>query len=175
MQDESDSVPLMRWQPESPVCEECGFDWQLAGQDAIDLVIRSPEAATAAIARNPDPAQRSGETWSVSMYLWHLVDVLRIGTERLLTLTHDPGRGITCWDENSLAEVRRYERLSPVVGLIVLWSAAQAWATAAAAAPADVQVRHPEFGTLGALEIIRRNAHEVHHHLLDITRAGAPR
>jgi hypothetical protein len=36
---------------------------------------------------------------------------------------------------------------------------------------ADVQVRHPEFGILGALEIIRRNAHEVHHHLADIERA----
>ena len=42
------------------------------------------------------------------MYVWHLVDVLRIGTERLLTLTYDPGRGIACWDENALAEARRY-------------------------------------------------------------------
>jgi hypothetical protein len=85
------------------------------------------------------------------MYLWHLVDVLRIGTERLLTLTHDPGRGITCWDENALAKVRRYQQLSPVVRLIALRSAAQAWATTATAAPADVQVRHPQFGTLGAV------------------------
>src|SRR5262249_34632991 len=101
--------------------------------------------------------------------------VLRIGTERLLTLTHDPRCGIICWDENALAEARRYQQLSPVVGLIVLRSAAQAWVTAAAAAPADIQVRHPQFGTLGALEIIRRNAHEVHHHLMDIKRADTPR
>jgi hypothetical protein len=165
----------MRWQPDSPVCSECGFDWQLAGRDAIDLVAEAPEAAAAAIAGIPDPTQHTGEAWSASMYVWHLVDVLRIGTERLLTLTHDAGRGITCWDENALAEVRRYQWLSPVVGLIALWSAAPAWATAADAAPADVQVRHPEFGTLGALEIIRRNAHEVHHHLMDITRAGESR
>jgi hypothetical protein len=165
----------MRWQPDSPVCAECGFDWQLAGRDAIDLVAQGPDAAAAAIAGIDDPTQRTGEVWSASMYVWHLVDVLRIGTERLLTLTHDPGRGITCWDENALAEVRRYQWLSPVVGLIALRSAAQAWATTAAAAPADVQVRHPEFGALGALEIIRRNAHEVHHHLMDITRADAPR
>ncbi len=75
------------------------------------------------------------------MYVWHLVDVMRIGTERLLTLTYDPGRGITCWDENALAEVRRYQQLSPVVGLIVLRSAAQAWSTATAVALADVRVR----------------------------------
>jgi hypothetical protein len=164
----------MRWRPDSPVCAECGFDWQLARQDAIGLVAQVPDAATAAIARIHDPAQRTGDPWSASMYLWHLVDVLRIGTERLLTLTHDPGRGITCWDENALAEARRYQQLSPAVGLIVLRSAAQEWVTVAAAAPAEVQVRHPQFGVLGSLEIIRRNAHEVHHHLLDINRADAP-
>jgi hypothetical protein len=117
----------MRWQPDSAVCAECGFDWQLARQDAIDLVVQVPDAATAAIVRAHDPAQRTGDRWSASMYLWHLVDVLRIGTERLLTLTHDPGRGITCWDENALAEARRYERLSPAVGLMALRSAAEAW------------------------------------------------
>jgi hypothetical protein len=88
------------------------------------------------------------------MCVWHLVDVMRIGTERLLTLAHDPDRGITCWDENALATARRYQLLSPAVGLIAPWSAAQAWATTAAVAPADVQVRHPQFGLLGAVEII---------------------
>lgn len=165
----------MRWQPDSPVCDECGFDWQLARQDAIDLVAQVPDAATAAITGIHDATRRTGAAWSASMYLWHLVDVVRIGTERLLTLSHDPGRGITCWDENALAEARRYQQLSPAVGLIVLRPAAQAWVTAAAAAPAGVQVRHPRFGVLGALEIIRRNAHEVHHHLMDINRADAPR
>jgi hypothetical protein len=104
------------------------------------------------------------------MYLWHLVDVLRIGTERLLTLTHDPERGVACWDENALAKARRYEQLSPAVGLIVLRSAAREWSDAAQAAPVSAEVHHPQFGTLGAVEIIRRNAHEIHHHLMDINR-----
>jgi hypothetical protein len=158
----------MRWQPDSPVCAECGFDWQISQQNAIELVGRGSDAAVAALGGVADPAQRTGDRWSASMYVWHLVDVLRIGTERLLTLAHDPGYGVACWNENALAEVRRYQQLSPAVGLIVLRSAAQAWITAAAAAPADAQVRHPRFGTLGAAEIIRRNAHEVHHHLMDI-------
>ncbi len=97
------------------------------------------------------------------------------GAERLLTLIHDPERGITCWDENALAEARRYQQLSPAVGLIVLRSAAEAWTATAAVAPADIQVHHPQFGSLGALEIIRRNAHEVHHHLMDINRGDAQR
>jgi alkyl sulfatase BDS1-like metallo-beta-lactamase superfamily hydrolase len=57
----------------------------------------------------------------------------------------------------------------------VLRSAAQPWTATATEAPADVQVRHPQFGTLGTLEIIRRNAHEVYYHLKDINRADARR
>jgi hypothetical protein len=108
------------------------------------------------------------------MYVWHLVDVLRIGTERLFTLTHDPDRGITCWDENALARGRRYHELSPVVGLIAFRSAARDWVTTALAAPATARVRHPQFEMLGAVEVIRRNAHEVHHHLWDIRLAQQP-
>jgi hypothetical protein len=160
----------MRWQPDSPVCAECGFNWELTRPSAIDLVAGVPDTAAAAITRISDPTQRAGGRWSASMYVWHLVDVLRIGTERLLTLTHDPGPGIACWDENALAEARRYHRLSPAVGLIMLRSAAREWANTAAAAPADTQVHHPQFGVLGAVEIIRRDAHEVRHHLLDINR-----
>jgi hypothetical protein len=118
----------------------------------------------------PDPMRRTGTRWSASMYVWHLVDVLRIGAERLLTLAHDPSRGVVCWDENALAQDRRYQQLSPTVGLIVLRSAAQEWADAAAAAQVTAEVSHPEFGRLGAVEIIRRNAHEVRHHLMDINR-----
>jgi hypothetical protein len=165
----------MRWRPDSPVCAECGFDWQMARQNAIELVAEAPDAAAAAIMAIKDPMRHTGDRWSASMYVWHLVDVLRIGTERLLTLAHDPGRGITCWDENALAEARHYQLLSPVVGLIVLQSAVQTWITTAAEVPADVEVHHPQYGLLGAVEIIRRNAHEVHHHLMDINRADVPR
>ena len=65
-------------------------------------------------------------------------------------------------------------QLSPAVGLIVLRSAAREWArTAASSAPArHPWSSHPQFGALGAVEIIRRNAHEVRHHLMDINRDG---
>src|SRR5215467_5819910 len=127
----------MRWQPDGLVCAECGFDWEMARQNAVELVARAPDAAVTAIKGIKDPMRRAGDRWSASMYVWHLVDVLRIGTERLLTLIHDPSRGITCWDENALAEVRRYQQLSPAVALIVLRSAAQGWV----ATPPRHQVR----------------------------------
>jgi len=162
----------MRWQPDSPVCAECGFDWNAPREDAAALVSQLPDAAAAAIGRISDPMQRTGDRWSPSMYVWHLVDVLRIGSERLLTLAHDPGRGIACWDENALAEARRYQHLSPAVGLLALRYAARDWALTARTVPDGAEAAHPQFGSLGALEVIRRNAHEAQHHLADINRDG---
>ena len=65
--------------------------------------------------------------WSASRYVWHTVDVLRFGTERLWTISADPSFGVPSWDENVVAEVRSYDALSPVVGLIALIAAARAW------------------------------------------------
>jgi DinB superfamily len=101
------------------------------------------------------------------MYVWHLVDVLRIGAERLLTLRLDPTRGIPCWDENLLAEARRYAQLSPGVGLAALEVAARQWLDTVAETP-DADIEHPQYGTLSTADLIRRNAHEVQHHLGDI-------
>ncbi len=111
--------------------------------------------------------------WSASRYVWHTVDVLRFGTERLWTISADPSFGVPMWDENEIAEVRSYDDLSPVVGLIALITAADAWRTAALEAPHDVTTPHPEFGTIGAFDVVRRNAHEVCHHLWDVRRALA--
>ena len=71
----------------------------------------------------------------------------------------------------ALAEVRRYQQLSPGVGLLALAAAQREWSQAAAAAPVTAAVSHPEFGTLTTVDVIRRNAHEVRHHLMDISRA----
>jgi hypothetical protein len=69
-----------------------------------------------------------------------------------------------------LAEVRQYDRLSPRVAVVAYEAAASAWVAVANLVPVDASVEHPEFGTLTAEDIIRRNAHEVQHHELDIRR-----
>jgi len=109
--------------------------------------------------------------WSGSRYVWHTVDVLRFGTERLWTISADPSFGVPTWDENVIAEVRSYDQLSPIVGLIALIAAADAWSTAAFEAPHDVSTPHAESGAIGAFDVVQRNAHEVCHHLWDVRRA----
>jgi hypothetical protein len=161
---------MVRWQPDSAVCAECGFDWAMARPAATAAVIQGPDAAEESLRHVEDPMRRIGELWSASLYVWHLVDLLRISSERLLTLIHDPDRGITGFDENALAEARRYQQLSTAVGLISLRTASRDWAETESQAPAEASVTHDELGEMGALEIIRRTAHEVHHHLMDIDR-----
>jgi hypothetical protein len=161
----------MRWRPKSERCDECGFSWEISIENAVALIAGSPKRLASLLegaeraTRRPAPA-----VWSPSSYLWHLVDVLRIGRERLLTASMDPAAGIPCWDEKALAEVRHYDSLSPRVGLVSYGSAATEWVAAANRVDAEASVDHPEFGALTAADIVRRNAHEVQHHELDIRR-----
>jgi hypothetical protein len=158
----------MRWKPDGEQCSECRFSWSTPLQDAIDLVAEAP-TSLAGIADGPDARKRpKPEVWSPAEYLWHLVDVIRIGTERLWIAMLDPDAGIPCWDADALADVRQYSALSPKVGSRALQEAVQSWRAAAAQIPPDATVEHPEFGTLSAADIIRRNAHEVHHHAWDM-------
>lgn len=103
------------------------------------------------------------------MYLWHVVDVLRVGVERLWTITLDPDPGIPCWDENRLDAARNYSMLSIPVGLHALRQATANWIATASTTPPDLTTRHDLFGELAAVDILRRNADEVQRHLLDIT------
>jgi hypothetical protein len=57
-----------------------------------------------------------------------------------------------------------------LVGLIAYESAAKEWVALARNVPVEGSVEHPQLGTLTAGDIMRRNAHEVQHHELDIRR-----
>jgi hypothetical protein len=162
------------WGLRKGLCAECRFDWgetdyeNLIGQCVHDV------AVFGGVLSQIDPAAAvEPGLWSASRYVWHTVDVLRFGTERLWTISADPFFGVPSWDENIVAEVRAYDDLSPIVGLIALISAAHAWREAAMEAPQDIPTPHPEAGEICAFDIVQRNAHEVCHHLWDAQR-GIP-
>jgi hypothetical protein len=155
-------------------CAECGFDWTLRDYETlVGRCVREVADFGEVMSRvEPSQAVQPG-LWSASRYVWHTVDVLRFGTERLWTISADPSYGVPVWDENVMAEVRSYDELSPVVGLVALIEAAHAWRQAALEAPQDAQTPHPEVGAISAYDVVQRNAHEVCHHLWDVQR-GAP-
>lgn len=164
------------WGRRTGRCGECGFDWAEADyQSLVGQCVQEIALFGQVLSRiDPSEAVEPG-LWSASRYVWHTVDVLRFGTERLWTISADPMFGVPCWDENVVADVRAYDQLSPMVGLIALITAALDWQDAAIEAPHDVPTAHPEAGQICAFDVVQRNAHEVCHHLWDVQRglAGA--
>lgn len=153
-------------------CPECGFDWGLSSYETLVGQCVRNVAVFGGVLSRVDPAEAvEPGLWSASRYVWHTVDVLRFGTERLWTVSVDPTYGVPAWDENAVADVRSYDLLSPIVGLVALIAAADAWRTAALEAPHDVSTPHSEAGSICAFDIVQRNAHEVCHHLWDVQRA----
>jgi hypothetical protein len=175
MTDNGQSLPaddFAAWDQHFGLCEECQFDWDETDFDnLVGRCVRGVAVFGAALSRiDPSAAVEPG-LWSASRYVWHTVDVLRFGTERLWTLSADPSFGVPAWDENLMAESRAYDQLSPMVGLVALIAAVRSWRTAALEAPHDVSTPHPEAGAICAFDIVQRNAHEVCHHLWDIQRS----
>jgi len=169
------AVDVTRETPRAGTCQECGFDWTIRVEDAIRIVVGAPGRIAGlfdvALPR-PAPAGDAGR-WSPVSYVWHLVDVLRFGTERLWTLTLEPGAALPGWDQDVLAALRHYDELSRDVGLRALDAAVAVWTEAARAAPSAATVRHPVLGELTTADAVRRNAHEAVHHELDIRRGLA--
>lgn len=160
------------WAAREGTCVECGFNWsETAYQTLVGQCVRNVAVFGAVMSRIDPIESVAPGLWSASRYVWHTVDVLRFGTERLWTLGADPTFGVPAWDENDLAEARAYDDLSPVVGLIALIEAARVWREAAMEAPEDVTTAHPEAGQISSFEVVQRNAHEVCHHLWDVQRA----
>jgi hypothetical protein len=168
------SVVSENWGRRHGRCAECGFDWSEADYETLIGQCVHAIAVFGEVLSRIDPAQAvQPGLWSASRYVWHTVDVLRFGTERLWTISADPSFGVPLWDEHAIAEARSYDELSPVVGLIALIAAARAWREAAMEAPHDVPTTHPEAEQICAFDVVQRNAHEVCHHLWDIQR-GLP-
>ncbi len=112
------------WERPAGSCPECGFDWEESTYEIlVGQCVRNVAVFGGVLSRiDPSEAVEPG-LWSASRYVWHTVDVLRFGTERLWTIAADPSFGVPTWDENVVAEVRSYDQLSPIVGLIALIAA----------------------------------------------------
>jgi hypothetical protein len=156
--------------PRTGRCAQCSFDWSIGREAAIDLIARSGGRLEEALVQADVHAPIAPDLWSPNQYLWHLVDVLRLGAERLWTLAVDRDAGVPAWDENELAAARHYDALSTVVGLRMYGDAVATWVSAARSAPPDAQTPHPLFGSVTTMDVVRSNAHEVVHHVLDIDR-----
>ena len=117
----------MRWLPTGDRCGECGFDWTIPSDDAIDICSDAEPLVRIAMGEDTSTGGVDRMLWTKSMYVWHLVDALGISAERLLTASLAPDYEIPCWDENKMADVRHYGALPVAVGMAVLGPSADQW------------------------------------------------
>lgn len=152
-------------------CPECNFE-PLPSLEAILAFFSQAVLDLANAAISATPSNTLPERWNAAQYLWHVVDVLRFGTERIITITVDPTAGAMPWDADEMMEARSRSPHSIPVGVEALDAAATQWLDAARVAPINGTTQHPQLGTISLLTSLNRNAHEVVHHTLDIRNAS---
>src|SRR6202046_5927461 len=86
------------WDEQSGQCAECLFDWDQADyEDLVGQCVKGVAVFGEVLSKiDPGKAVEPG-LWSASRYVWHTVDVLRFGTERLWTISADPSFGVPTW------------------------------------------------------------------------------
>lgn len=159
-------------------CPTCGYDVAPTAHDHAAVVADAHRRyrdlfAGVAHARAADPP--SDSSWSPVAHLWHVVDVVRLGADRLWALVLDPDVAIAPWDADELAAARRYGALGLHGGLHALDHAARAWTDAHRACPSTARAHHPEIGTMTRDVFAGYNAHEVVHHAHDVEARLHPR
>ncbi|GAA5039683.1 hypothetical protein GCM10023259_005710 [Thermocatellispora tengchongensis] len=155
-------------------CRECGYNWSITPEQAIDLVAAIPQRYTELLTGNDARRRHPDLDWTAGGYVCHVTDNLRIWAERLVSAALTGDRDITGYDDVLLARARAYNQV-PISG--ALWSlrlAVAAWGQAMElAARTDVVLLHPERGPQPWSQVARTNAHDVFHHQWDIERTLA--
>ena len=151
-------------------CRECGFSWDIEVADAMVIVAGVHERLSPMLADASGTERHHDLEWSVTAYVCHVTDNLRIWAERLAGVALGGSPAVTGCDEAVLGEVRGYETISLPGALWSLDRAARDWLDAVAMAPADLTMDHSGFGRLALLDVVRLTAHDTHHHVWDIDR-----
>ncbi len=152
-------------------CAGCRFSWAMTGDEAVSLVLATP-AELARLVEGVDGSLRHADLdWSVVAYVCHVGDNLRIWAERLAALAAGDARPVGRYDQDLLAQARRYDEIALAGALWSLARAVEQWSEAVGRADrADVTLVHPDRGPQSVLDVVRSNAHDAHHHAADIRR-----
>lgn len=153
-------------------CRECGYRWSLADVQAIDLVAAAP-ASYGDLLRGLVGSERQLDLgWSAGTYVWHVADNLRIWAERLAGASLGAPGVVVPYDDELLARARGYQDMALEAALWSLHRAVGDWQEAVKlASEKGVVLHHPERGDQTVQDVMRNNAHEVHHHGFDIMRS----
>jgi hypothetical protein len=152
-------------------CRECEFAWTTPVPEAIALVANLPVAFGGLLEGRAGTEQHPDLNWSVTGYVLHVADNLRIWAERLMGVLGGAPRLVANYDENKLANARSYREIPLQAAMWSLTRSVDDWLTAVEAAPVSgVVMVHPVRGELVLSDVILSNAHDALHHRWDIER-----
>ena len=153
-------------------CRGCGFDWSIA-QDDAEVRMAAVPTAVADLLRGASGCERHpGLGWTVTGYVCHVTDNLRVWAERLAGAALGGESTIGLYDDNAMAAARGYGAIALPGALWSLRRATDDWLDAVSLASyAGVVLRHPERGELRVDDVVRSNVHDALHHVWDIRRS----
>jgi hypothetical protein len=152
-------------------CAECGFDWDVATSELRTLVSGLPARLEVRLSGTSGEERHPSLGWSVTGYVAHVGDNLRIWAERLTQVTRGGVRVVADYDENALARARGYDALGLAGVLWTLERSARDWVAAVELAPADLTLDHTERGVIGLDDVVKTSGHDALHHEWDIDRS----
>ena len=153
-------------------CHQCGYSWAVDTTDAITMVADLPGCLPVPAGGGHRWRTPCGAGWSVSAYVCHVGDNLRIWAERLVGIAAGADRHVAGYDESALARARHYE-VDPAPGRAVvthLGGGGLARRGPAVGAGRGPLLLHPERGEQTLAEVVVSNAHDAFHHGWDIAR-----
>jgi hypothetical protein len=152
-------------------CRQCGFTWTVTEEEAGAIVASAADQLARELADTDGSLRHPSLSWPLVAYVCHVADNLRIWAERLAGLAAGDTRPVGRYDQDLLAEARRYDEISLLGALWSLERASKDWTEAVHRAhDAAITLVHPDRGRQSLLDVVRSNAHDVLHHCVDIRR-----
>lgn len=109
--------------------------------------------------------------WTVSGYLCHIGDSIRIWSERIACVALGHDGPVAVYDQDQLAVARHYDDIDVRTALWSLERAVLDWRAALALTDrASFTMLHEEMGAMSLRDVVTIRAHDVAHHTYDVER-----
>ena len=152
-------------------CRGCGFRWSITAADAAEIVDDAPRRFGDLALEARGSARRADLGWSVSGYICHVGDSIRIWAERIATVALGNNGPIALYDQDLLATARHYDDVGIRAALWSLSRAVEDWnASMALVGAGPFEMNHSEVGQMSLADVILIRAHDVVHHAWDVER-----
>jgi hypothetical protein len=164
---------MSRWGIETfgDPCRGCAFRWTMPVANAAAIVGGAPQRFVDLAAEASGSARRDDLGWSVSGYLCHVGDSIRIWAERIASVALGNTGPVALYDQDLLATARHYDDVDVRAALWSLSRAVEDWhASLDLVGGGSFEMIHSEVGQMSLADVIRIRAHDVAHHAWDVER-----